>query len=144
MTNLSHLIPELTEWNNGQGIAPSDWIWIEGRADHALGLSSLFWPELVLFEGYVLRGPLDAARLRGWESQGHTCKQIETAMNAFLLEGIFPNDPTESQLRETQVDQLAKTMVAMLQAKLAFDFPERRFSAFTLAGEDVGISFHQI
>jgi len=37
MTNVSDFIPELAEWNNGQGITPSDWIWIEGRADHALG-----------------------------------------------------------------------------------------------------------
>jgi hypothetical protein len=144
MTDVLHLIPELAEWNNGQGSAPSDWIWIEGRADHALGFCSLLWPEIVLFEGYVLRGPLDAARLRGWESQGHTRQQIETAMNAFLLEDVFPNDPTEGQLKEMQTDQLGKTMAAMLQAKLAYDFPERRFSTFTLAGEDFGVSFHQI
>ena len=98
----------------------------------------------MLFEGYVLRGPLDAARLREWESQGHTRQQIETAMNACLLGGVFPNDPTDSQLKETQADRLAKTMAAMLQAKLAYDFPERRFSAFTLEGEDFGVSFHQI
>ncbi|WP_372530288.1 hypothetical protein [Sphingobium abikonense] len=144
MTDVSHLIPELAEWNDGQGIAPSDWIWIEGRADHALGFCSLFWPGIVLFEDYVLREPLNEARLRGWESQGRTRQQIETAMNAFLLEDVFPNDPTERQLKETQTDQLAKTMAAMLQAKLAYDFPERRFLAFTLAGEDFGVSFHQI
>ncbi|EAT07382.1 hypothetical protein NYF14_17425 [Sphingobium sp. 10 DY56-G10] len=144
MTNVSHLIPQLAEWNNGQGITPADWIWIEGRADHALGFCSFFWPEFVSFEGYVLRGPLDVERLRGWENEGHTRQQIETAMNAFLLEGVFPNDPTESQLKETQADQLAKRMAAMLHAKLAHDFPERRFSAFTLEGEDFGVSFHQI
>lgn len=144
MKPLIELIPELALWNKGRGIAPDDWIFIEGRADHSLGLCSLLWPEFVQFEDYVLRGPLDVERLRGWEGGGHTRKQIETAMNAFLLEGAFPNDPTDASLKEAQSERLATIMADMLAAKLARDFPGHRFVAFVLGGDDFGVSFHQI
>lgn len=144
MTPFSDLIPELALWNDGKGIAPADWIFIEGRADHALGLCSLLWPELIQSESYVLRGPLDADRLRGWERAGHTHQQIEAAMNAFLLENIFPNDPTDTNLKDVQAGRFAAVMVDMLSAKLARDFPDRRFSVFVLEGDDFGVSFHQI
>ena len=70
MTDFSKLIPELGGWNRGYGASPVDWISVEGRADHALGFCSLLWPDILLFEGYVLRGPLDISRLRGWERAG--------------------------------------------------------------------------
>ena len=77
MTNSFDLIPELSRWNNGNGIALADWIFIEGRADHALGFCSLLWPDFQLFEGYVLRGPIDVERLRGWEQGGHSRQEVE-------------------------------------------------------------------
>lgn len=144
MLTVSDLIPELALWNHGAGIAPDDWIFSEGRADHALGLCAMIWPELVLFDGYVLRGPLDIERLRGWESAGHSPQQVETAMNAYLLDGIFPNDQADEILKATQSEYLATIMVEMLSAKLARTFPERRFSTFVLSGDDFGVSFHQV
>ena len=144
MAPLFDLIPELALWNNGRGIAPDHWIFIEGQADHSLGFCALLWPDFVQFEGYVLRGPLDVARLRGWEGGGYKREQIETAMNVFLLEGIFPNDPTVSSLKEIQSERLATIMADMLAAKLARDFPEHRFATFVLNGDDFGVSFHQV
>lgn len=144
MTPLHQLIPELAQWNEGDGIAPDEWIFVEGRADHSLGFCSLLWPELIEFEGYVLRGPLDVARLRSWERGGLSRKQIEIAMNAFLLEGVFPNDPAEASLKEAQAERLATVMADMLAAKLARDFPKRRFAAFVLDDDDFGVSFHQV
>ncbi len=144
MKDLSNLIPELGLWNDGKGIAPDAWIFIEGRADHALGFCSFLWPEFVQFETYVLRGPLDVARLRSWEDQGHTHQQVETAMNAYLLDYLFPNDPTEADLKDMQSEHLATIMADMLAAKLTRDFPERQFKAFAMNGDDFGVSFHQI
>ncbi len=144
MTPLPELIPELALWNNGKGIAPDDWIFIQGRADHSLGFCSLLWPEFVQFEDYVLRGPLDVARLRGWERAGHARQQVETAMNVLLLEGAFPQDSTDASLKEVQCERLATIMADMLAAKLIREFPARRFAAFVLGGDDFGVSFHQI
>lgn len=145
MTSISDLIPELALWNDGNGISPDAWIFIEGRADHALGFCSFLWPEFEVFENYVLRAPVDVERLRGWENSGdRTRQQIETAMNAYLLDGMFPQDQTDPVLKQAQCDRLATVMAEMLVAKLLRDFPERRFSAFAMDGYDFGVSFHQV
>lgn len=144
MTDLFELIPELGRWNNGNGIAPADWIFIEGRADHALGFCLLLWPDFQLFEGYVLRGPIDVDRLRGWEKAGHSRQQVETAMNALWMDGIFPTDPTEFASKNRQTAHFATVMADMLSAKLLRDFPDRRFSTFVMDGDDFGVSFHQV
>ncbi len=65
-------------------------------------------------------------------------------MNAYLLDGIFPNDQADEILKATQSEYLATIMVEMLSAKLARTFPERRFSTFVLSGDDFGVSFHQV
>lgn len=144
MMNVSELIPVLALWNNGAGIAPDSWIYINGRADHALGFCSLFWPEFVQFEGYVLRAPFDEARLRGWEASSYTRQQIETAMNAYLLDTIFSQDDTGERLKAAQKDRQVTIMADMLAAKLARDYPDRRFVAFAMQDDDFGVSFHQV
>lgn len=47
--------PELAAWNNGLGIDLESWVACEGRFALAVGYASIFWPEFVEFEGYVLR-----------------------------------------------------------------------------------------
>lgn len=143
MAKVTDLLPELRKWNEGAGISPDDWIYIEGRADHALGFCSLFWPEFVQFDGYVLRAPLDVERLRSWESAGHSRQQIETAMNAFLFDFMFSDDNTERELKSAQLRRLATIMADMLGAKLRREFPEFGFVTFVLEGADFGLSFHQ-
>ena len=145
MLSVSDLIPELARWNEGNGIQPDAWISIEGRADHALGYCTFLWPEFLEFEDYVLRAPLDVERLRGWECNGDLSRQeIETAMNAYLFDGLFPQDTTEEALKNAQSERLATIMAEMLAAKLARDFPQRRFSTFAMSGYDFGVSFHQL
>lgn len=141
---IADIIPELAQWNNGAGICADEWIFIEGRADDTLALCSMVWPELFEFEGYVLRGPLDEARLRHWQESGDLNRQqIKTAMNAYLLDGIFPKDEADSLLKNAQIERLAIVMADMLRAKLVRDFPDRRFSVFVMNGDDFGVSFHQ-
>jgi hypothetical protein len=143
MPNFADLIPELASWNRGTSMAPDDWIFAVGRADHALGLCAALWPELVHFEGYVLRGPLDVQRLRAWEKAGHSRLQVEAAMNAYLIEDIFPDDPADAQLKARQSEALLAIMTDMLSAKLARDFPQYHFSVFVIDGENLGVSFHR-
>lgn len=144
MPDVSDLLPELRAWNSGAGIAPNDWIYIAGRADHALGYCALMWPNLVAFEGYVLLAPLNVELLRIWERAGHARPQIETAMNAYLFDHIFPDDPTKPELKSAQLGRLALIMVDMLAAKLKREFPQQNFEAFVLDEDDFGVSFHQV
>ena len=144
MGDLAELLPELRQWNHGAGISPEEWIFIEGRADHALGFCSLLWPEFVQIDGYVLRAPLNVDRLRGWERAGLSTQQVETAMNAFLFDDMFPRDTTEPGLKSAQSERFATIMSDMLSAKLKRDYAERNFAVFVLEGEDFGVSFHQV
>ena len=65
-------------------------------------------------------------------------------MNAYQLEGIFPDDPTSSELKIAQVDCLAGVMVEMLWAKLTSAFPDCSFDVFVIDdGDDFCVSFHQ-
>jgi len=137
------LVPELAQWNSGNGISLTDWIYIVGRADHALGFQALLWPRLIEFEGYVIREAVDVDRLRGWEASGATRSQIETAMNALFLDAAFPNDETESLLKERQIESMATIMCDILRAKLSAEFPTRAFSVFLMEGGDFGVSFCQ-
>ena len=139
------LLPELQEWKGGSSVPAEDWIWMTGRADHALGYCSLLWPDFVVFEGYVLRVPTDIDRLRGWENGGRSRSQVETAMNVFFLENAFSDERKDGGLYDAQMTHLAAMMVDMLDAKLRRDFPDKSFSAFVIdEDEDFGVSFHQI
>ncbi len=92
----------------------------------------------------MFRGPFDVERLRGFENMGELSRQqVETAMNAYLLDGIFPRYDPDSTLKLAQCERLISIMADMLGAKLARDFPERRFCAFAIDGDDFGVSFHQ-
>jgi hypothetical protein len=51
----SSLIPELADWNNGNGIDLGSWIGHMGDLNLAIGYSTLFWPKFVLFEDLILR-----------------------------------------------------------------------------------------
>ena len=48
-------IAKLPNWNNGEGIAPDEWISCVGNFELASGYSLIFWPTFVRFENYVLR-----------------------------------------------------------------------------------------
>jgi hypothetical protein len=141
--SVDKLVPELATWDLGNGISLTDWIYIVGRADHALGFQALLWPRLAEFEGYVLRESVDVERLREWEASGATRSQIETAMNALFLDAAFPNDETADPLKNQQMEALASIMCEMLRAKLNADFPTRKFEVFLMEGEDFGVSFRQ-
>ena len=47
---------ELQAWNNGAGIELDGWIGCEGRFSLAVGYASIFCPEFIEFEGYILIG----------------------------------------------------------------------------------------
>ena len=54
-TDFHKLIPELKDWNNGNGIDVQSWIQCVGSFQKAIGYSTMFWPEFVEIEGCVVR-----------------------------------------------------------------------------------------
>jgi hypothetical protein len=57
---------ELAAWNNGKGIDLQSWVGCEARFALAVGYASIFWPEFVEFDGYIL--PKASFRRKGSRS----------------------------------------------------------------------------
>ena len=67
-TDFDALIPELEDWNNGDGISPDGWIGCVGSTV-AVGYSLIFWPRFVRFEDMCF-ARASAEPLRGFEPAG--------------------------------------------------------------------------
>lgn len=65
-------------------------------------------------------------------------------MNAFFLDSIFPDDVTDSTLKDKQIKAMAATMCNMLATKLGAEFPDRNFEVVVMEGDDFGVSFRQL
>jgi hypothetical protein len=80
---------ELAAWNNGAGIDIKSWIACSGTFSLAVGYASVFWPEFVLFEGYILREGFSEVSLRGFEEQKDiNRKSVEWHMNHLHIADI--------------------------------------------------------
>lgn len=148
---LTDFLPDLQKWNDGDGIDPVEWAFITGKSDHLLGFASIFWPNLIEFEGMVLRnysGVEDDARMR--LTEGHTTQQIEQHLNCWDFGLMFQNEAISSELLEKRQEQLCYLLSEMLAVKLARDFPDRRFSVSPVPGttlstnDDLEVTFWQI
>ena len=126
MTDFNELIPEMREWNNGAGIDVESWIGCEGSFRLAIGYSTIFWPRFVEFEQYVLREGFSVEALRGFEQQcGGDRQQIEAVMNQLHIADVQCH-PCEDITRE-RVVYLGRVLSEIYQAKLAWQFPSKRF-----------------
>ena len=78
----SSMQTELSSWNNGAGIDLRSWVGCSGNFSLAIGYAAVFWPEFVLFEGYILRRGFSEVALRRWEGQeDSTRKSVEWVTN---------------------------------------------------------------
>ena len=124
MANDVDLIPDANLWNRGRGIDPESWISMTGSYDLAVGYTSIFWPEFVVIDDYVLRQGSTEKHLREWERKGGSDRQgIEAVINHLHIVDIHSGlKASEGQLRH-----LGRVLQSIYRLKLAADFPERVF-----------------
>lgn len=124
--DFSKLIPDLSKWNNGAGIDIRAWLGRAGNIELAIGYSSLFWPNFVEFEGCVFCAGFSEESYRGFMRQ---CKgdrrKVEAVMNHRHIFDYFSH--YQSDATAEQVQYLGRVLKEIWQAKLAADFPRRRF-----------------
>lgn len=112
---------ELGAWNNGSGIDLEGWVSFSGNYSLAVGYITLFWPDFVEFEGYILRQDFSLDSLRGFEAQaGSTRKSVEWVMNHLHLADLHA---TEEDLAVDKLLILGQTLKQIYEAKLASQFP---------------------
>ena len=115
---------ELGAWNNGAGIDLESWVGCEGRFALAVGYASIFWPEFVDFEGYILRKGFSEKSLRGFEAQqGCTRMGTEWVMNHLHIADTHHRGC--SDMTRDKIALLGATLKEIYEAKLQYVFPNR-------------------
>lgn len=93
-----------------------------GNYPLAVGYLTVFWPEFVEHDGYILRKGFSEQSLRGFESQnGATRKSVEWVMNHLHIADIHCGDG--DALTVDKVVVLGRALKEIYQAKLAWQFP---------------------
>jgi hypothetical protein len=140
----SPLVPALQSWNEGRGADLIDYLYSAARSDTAVAYAALLWPRIVRFEGYVLRAEFSEAHLRGWEGQGMSREQVESAVNFLPIGDMFMTED-HTPLLERRLRFLGETLASTHNAKLQRDFSELHFEVRVVDdGDDYGITFFQV
>ncbi len=115
---------ELAAWNNGQGIDLESWIGCVGNFSLAVGYLSVFCPEFVEFEGYILREGFSEDSLRGFEeSCAGNKKAVEAVMNHLHIADIQHYGCED--LSKDKVVLLGSKLKEIYEAKLQWQFPNK-------------------
>jgi hypothetical protein len=118
------MMPELPAWNDGKGIDLKSWIGCSGDFKLAVGYSTIFWPQFVLFEDYILREGFNLTTLRDFEKDRPGGKaSVEWVMNHLHLADIHLND--RANLSEDKILLLGNTLKEIYEIKLRSQFPDR-------------------
>jgi hypothetical protein len=126
---------ELGAWNNGAGIDLESWIGCEGRFSLAVGYATVFWPEFVEFDGYILRKGFSEESLRGFESQARSDRKgTEWLMNHLHIADI--HHPGCSDMTQDKIVLLGAVLKEIYEAKLRYAFPERQCTVEFYVPED--------
>lgn len=149
------LMRDLTERYSGKdaNLEVLDFLSRNGSVLDALMYSYLFWPTFVEILDMVFvvgrrrgRNPPEMAGLQNALKDMRDSWRVEESFNLFEL----PSDLFDyfANTSDEQVELLAERIVEAWRAKLAVDFPSRRFEVKVLSpsetGGEVGITFHQV
>jgi hypothetical protein len=115
---------ELGAWNNGKGIDLESWIGCMGNFSLAVGYASIFWPEFVEFEGYVLRKGFSKDSLRAFEAQGTKKKSIEQLMNHLHIADIQHLGCED--ISKDKLILIGNVLKEIYEAKLSVKFPTKK------------------
>lgn len=145
---LFRLIPEAREFDWVSDLTPLGWLYHTGSVGHAIAYADLFWPAFVEHDGCVLLAErLDQANFRDWmASTKGDRRAVEAVLNHTHITDLFGDGGT--QPTREQVMYLGRLLREMWAAKLARDFPDRRFVVSFPEDEceslqDYEVSFYQ-
>ena len=123
--NFDELIPELKDWNNGQGASIDVYLSGCGNFELAIAFRRLYWPDFVEHDNCVL---LPNFSLKTYDAilKNHNGDraEVEALLNHQHILDLFPlSDATT----EAQIRYIGQTLQEVWTAKLKRDFPNRTF-----------------
>jgi hypothetical protein len=120
------LVPETRDWNEGRGIDPRSWISCIGSFEQAIGYGELFWPDFRELDDCVFFAGVTEENYRGFmEQTGGNKRAVETVLNHRHIIDLFSARETDPSV--DQFLYLGRLIREMWAAKLAHDYPKRRF-----------------
>jgi len=126
---------ELAAWNNGAGIEIESWIGCEGNFSLAVGYVSVFWPEFILFDGYILRNGFSEASLQGFaQRQGTNRRSVEWLMNHLHIADIQYYGCKDAS--KDKLLLLGNVLKEIYEARLLWQFPDNPCSVEFYIPED--------
>jgi len=115
---------DLAAWNTGDGIDLESWISCVGNFSLAVGYLSVFCPQFVEFEGYILREGFQQSSLRGFEvSCAGDRKAVEAVMNHLHIADTHQYGCED--LSKDKVVLLGSKLREIYEARLQWQFPKR-------------------
>ena len=113
---------ELQEWNNGKGIDLESWVGCAGNFALAVGYTTIFWPEFVEFDGYILREGFSEEALRSFEGrENQDRKTTEWVMNHLHIADVQHHGCED--ISKDKILALGSTLQEIYSAKLKTKFP---------------------
>ena|SRR5688572_4770184 len=115
---------DLAAWNDGDGIDLEFWISCVGNFSLAIGYLTIFWPEFVEFEGYILRKGFSVDSLRGFEeSCARDKKAVEAVMNHLHI-GDIQQYGCEDFSKDKAI-LLGSKLKEIYGARMQWQFPDK-------------------
>ncbi len=135
-TDFRELIPELADWNNGDGISIDGWLGCKGDFQLAIAFSRLFWPRFVEHDGCILFEGFSVGSFDGFLAQAKGNRaSVESVMNHHHLLDLFYH--ASDTATADQLSFLGSVLCDAWKTKLMSDFPNKHFEVtFNKGGPD--------
>lgn len=121
-TGFDKLIPDLRDWNGGRGTDIGSWIRFAGDFQKAIGYSTIFWPNFVEHEGYILREGFSPNALKRYCKECSCKRTVESAMNALRIADLHYSGCHDAS--PERLIYIGNVLKQIYECKLAFTFPD--------------------
>jgi hypothetical protein len=139
-TDFNNVIPELKDWNNGNGIDVDSWVQCVANHKILVGCARTLWPDFVeLDDGCIVIASREP-NWRGYLEKVHgDRKTAEATINHIHILHLFSALPT----REL-VLYVGRLLKGIWQVKLQHDFPDRRITVSFPEEDDLELDEYEL
>jgi len=138
--DFNKLIPEMRDWNNGNGIDIESWIQCVANHKILIGCARILWPEFVERDGCIFLASKESSYLGYLNKLEGDKKTAEATTNHIHLLHLFA---TELPTREL-VLYVGRLLKEIWQVKLSHDFPGRRVTVSFPEEDDLELNEYEI
>jgi len=138
--DFNELIPEMRDWNNGNGIDIDSWIQCMANHKVLIGCARILWPDFVEREGCIFLGGQEDNYDEWLRRAKEDKRSAEATANHIHVLHLFA---TELPTREL-VLYIGRLMKEIWQVKLNHDFPGRKITVYFPEEDDLELIDYEL